>query len=183
MLQVELVVNAVMYCQDLAAIVLALNKPPAEILKTVSSLHETGSGSIKDFYEKIPQRDFDYFWRMIKYDKLEITNEKDKYERSCERFRKDMLKVSKFFLHWYELFTAYKHTTPHHTVHRIVDFLPYGAVLSPQIKKWKLHECSRMHCGNSRSGSPFHYCDSTVLCTRTLSTFLRPREMEKVCSQ
>jgi len=109
MLQVELVVNAVMYCQDLAAIFLALGKPVKEILKIVSSLHETGSGSIKEFYEMIPQRNLAYFWRLIKYDKLEIEKEIEKYERSCKRFQNDMMKLSKFFLSWYGLFSAFKH--------------------------------------------------------------------------
>jgi len=109
MLQVELVVNAVMYCQDLAAIFLAFNKPIKEILKTVSSLHDTGSGSIKEFYEMIPQRDSEYFWKLIKYDKLKIEKEVERHERSCERFRNDMLRLSKFFLRWYELFSAFKH--------------------------------------------------------------------------
>lgn len=110
MLQVELVANAVMYCADLAVILLALRKRQAEILKTVSSLHETGSGSIKEFYEKLPQQDLAYFWRMMRYDKLKIAKEEqEKYERSCKRFRDDMLKLSKFFLHWYVLFSAYKH--------------------------------------------------------------------------
>lgn len=109
MLQVELVVNSVMYCQDLAAIILALEKPATELLRTVSSLHETGAGSIKEFYESLSEQDFEYFWRILRYDKLDITNEKEKYERSCERFRNDMLRLSKFFLRWYELLSCYKH--------------------------------------------------------------------------
>jgi len=109
MLQVELVVNAIMYCEDLAIILLALSKPVTEIIKTVASLHETGSGSVKEFYEKLPQRDFEYFWRMMKYDRFCVEGDKDRYEQSCKRFWNDMLKLSSFFLHRYELFSAYKH--------------------------------------------------------------------------
>jgi len=108
-LRVELVTNSVMYCEDLAIILLALNKPTTEIIKTIASLHETGAGSVKEFYEKFPQRNFEYFWRMIKYDRFCEEKEVDKYQRSCKRFANDMLGVSKFFLHWYELFSAYKH--------------------------------------------------------------------------
>ena len=111
MLQVDLVVNAVLYSQDLAAILLCLDKPLSKFTTMISSLHETGSGSIKEFYEKLFERQFDFFWKIMKYDELKLHDkpEQEKYERSCNRFRKDMLKVSKFFLQWYNLFSAYKH--------------------------------------------------------------------------
>lgn len=109
MLRVELVVNAVMYCEDLAIMLLALRKPVKEIIKTVASLHETGAGSVKEFYAKLPQHSLEYFWELIKYDKFCEAGAADKYQRSCKRFRADLLKLSKFFLTWYNLFAAYKH--------------------------------------------------------------------------
>jgi hypothetical protein len=107
MLNVDLVVNTVMYCEDLAIMLLALDKPVTKMIKTFASLHETGAGSVKEFYEKIPKRDFDYFWHIIKYDKF--YEEDSKYQRSCRRFVNDIIKVSKFFLVWYPLFSAFKH--------------------------------------------------------------------------
>jgi len=111
MLPVELVVNAVLYSQDLAAILLCLDKPLSKFNTMISSLHETGSGSIKEFYESLPKAQFDFFWKIMRYKELKFhdKNEQGKYERSCNRFRNDMLKVSKFFLQWYNLFSAYKH--------------------------------------------------------------------------
>ncbi|TRZ52155.1 MAG: hypothetical protein D4S01_03390 [Dehalococcoidia bacterium] len=107
LLNVELVVNAVMYCEDLAIMLLALEKPITKMIKTFAAIRETGSGSVKEFYEKMPERQIEYFWHIIKYDKF---YEKDtKYVRSCKRFARDILKVSKFFMHWYPLFCAFKH--------------------------------------------------------------------------
>jgi hypothetical protein len=109
MLRVELMVNAVMYCSDLAAILLAFAKPVDQILKTVSSLHETGSGSIKEFYQEISSQPPEYFWKLLGYDKLEMASDKARYERSCARFQDDISHLSKFFLKWYQLHSCYKH--------------------------------------------------------------------------
>lgn len=110
MLRVELVVNAVMYSSDLASAILALDKPLPQIIKTISSLHETGSGSIKEFYERMPKQDFSYFWKLLRYDKNpKVASSKEKYERSCKRFWNNVVNLAQFYIRWYPLYSCYKH--------------------------------------------------------------------------
>ena len=112
MIEIELVTNAVLYCEDLASIIIALNKEEYNITKTLVSVHETGSGSIKEFYEDVLKGDYDFFWRIMKYDKIEISKGKiQSYKRSCNRFIDDIKKVTAFFLNdfHFSLHQVHKH--------------------------------------------------------------------------
>jgi len=110
MLEIELVTNAVQYCSDLAILFIASMKPPTEYLKTVSSVHDTGSGSVYEFYEKIPEQSDIYFWNLFGYNRIDLTDKEiKKGERSIERFKKDIKIISKYFRCHYQLYTGYKH--------------------------------------------------------------------------
>jgi len=107
MLNVDLMVNAVMYCEDLALMLMALNKPFSKTIKYFSSIHESGSGSVEEFYKKVLTEKFDYFWQLIKYDKF--YEQSGRYRRNCYLFIHDFKIVANFFLKWYQLLCAYKH--------------------------------------------------------------------------
>lgn len=110
MLEMELVMNAVQYCSDLAILFIASMKPPSEYIKTVASIHDTGSGSVSEFYEKISKQPDDYFWNLVGYNRIDLTNKEIKRgERSIERFKKDIQVISEFFRDHYQLYTGYKH--------------------------------------------------------------------------
>lgn len=107
MLNVDLMVNAVMYCEDLALMLMVLNKPFSKTINSFSSIREKGSGSVEEFYKKVLTEKFDYFWQLMNYDKF--YEKSGRYRRSCRLFINDLKKVADFFLRWYQLLCAYKH--------------------------------------------------------------------------
>lgn len=112
MIEIELVINAILFCEDLASIIIALSKEEYNLTNTLVSVHETGSGSIKEFYECVLKEDVDYFWRIMNYDKIEIPEgEIRSYKRSCKRFIDDIRKVATFFLNgfYFSLHQVHKH--------------------------------------------------------------------------
>lgn len=110
MLKIEYLVNAVQYCSDLAGMFILSLKEPSEYLKTISSLHETGSGSIKEFYELIPIRDENYFWKLFGYDRIELTElEKPIANNSISKFNINIRRISDFYLEFYQFYSSYKH--------------------------------------------------------------------------
>jgi hypothetical protein len=89
-----------------------LKRPKYDVVKVLASLHETGAGSITEFFKELPKKDFNYFWALMKYDELNIDDkEVEKYRRSCARFRNDLLKIADYFLNPLHniVHQAYKH--------------------------------------------------------------------------
>jgi len=112
MLELELVNNAIMYCMDFASVFLSLQKPEKGIIKMISSIHETGSGSIKEFYEKINSNELsvDEIWNLMGYGKMAIKpKDRVRYNRSLNRFIEDLKRIASFFLNFYPIYSAYKH--------------------------------------------------------------------------
>lgn len=109
MIKLEIVMNAVRYCADLAGMILTSRKPVSEWLKNISSIHETGAGSIYEFYELIPSQKTEYFWDLMGYNKIKLEGDLTRYERSAEKLKNNLIKVAVFYQEYYDLYTAYKH--------------------------------------------------------------------------
>lgn len=110
MLKIELIVNAIQYCEDLAQIFIALLKKREKYLRILCSVHETGCGSVSEFYEKIGNQDFNYFYLLLCLNKFDLS-EKD--ELACidriHILRNDLNFISIFFKKFFNLYTSYKH--------------------------------------------------------------------------
>ncbi|MFZ2411828.1 MAG: hypothetical protein WAW23_09685, partial [Candidatus Methanoperedens sp.] len=66
---------------------------------------------IKIFYDKVKNADSKILKKYMGYHEIKITcrEENEKYERSCTRYKVDVVRLSKFYNHHYPLYLSYKH--------------------------------------------------------------------------
>lgn len=108
LIEIEIVINIIQYCIDLATIIISLGEPKKAI-KKIASLHETGSGSIEEFYQKVSLFNEKEIKELMGYNKITHNHSTQRIKRSCERFQEDLKKISVFYKQYYVLFTEYKH--------------------------------------------------------------------------
>lgn len=109
MIEIEMIINAVQYCSELGAFAICMkNKKINNIIQMLASLSET---DIKIFYDKIKTADPNLLKKYMGYHELKIIykEENGKYERSCYRYKEDVVKLSKFYNRHYQLYLSYKH--------------------------------------------------------------------------
>jgi len=106
----QLIFNAILYCEDLALALMAFMKSPKDHLKTLTSVHETGNGSVYEFYDKLKDRDANYFYELIGCTKYSLSEEETRQSiNKIPTLKRDMLFLAEFFKTFYEFSTAYKH--------------------------------------------------------------------------
>ncbi len=108
MIVVEMKVNAVQYCSELATIAICVkNKKTDKFIQILSTMAEK---SIEDFYINVPNLSNSDIAKYMGYHEIEITEaDIEKYDRSCLRFKNDITKISNFFRVHYPLYLPYKH--------------------------------------------------------------------------
>lgn len=108
MLEVEMIINAVQYCSELAAFAICIkNKKRNNLIQFLSSLAEA---DIKIFYDNIGNADFNKLKEFMGYKEIKFNEDEiSKYTESCIRFKRDVERLSSFYNKHYSLFTAYKH--------------------------------------------------------------------------
>lgn len=108
MIEVEMVVNAIQYCSELGAFaIMVKQKKINNIIQQLSTLKEK---SITDFYRGIQDADKNLLKMYMGYHEMEIhEDDEEKYNRSCERYKNDIVKLSKFYNSFYGLYLSYKH--------------------------------------------------------------------------
>jgi hypothetical protein len=109
MIEIEMIINAVQYCSELGAFAITVkNKKIYNIIQMLSSLAET---DIKIFYDKIKNRSKKDIWKYMGYYEIKITCKEDyeKYYRSCDRYKSDIVRLSTFYNNYYQLYVSYKH--------------------------------------------------------------------------
>lgn len=109
MIEIEMIINSIQYCSELGAFAISVkNKNINNIMKNLSSLSET---AIKIFYDAIKNPDKNVIKKYMGYHEINISgqNEYKKYDRSCDRFIKDIQRLSTFYNNYYQIYRSYKH--------------------------------------------------------------------------
>ncbi len=104
-----MMINAIQYCSELGAFAISVkNKKINNIIQMLASLSEI---DIKIFYDKIKNADSKILKKYMGYHQIKITckEENEKYERSCCRYKENVVKLSKFYNQHYQLYLSYKH--------------------------------------------------------------------------
>lgn len=109
MVEIEMIVNAVQYCSELGAFAICIKKGKInEFMKMLSSLHDADIKTA--FYDKIKDADIKLLRAYMGYHELNINKDDEaKYNRSCERYRENVIKLSVFHNMFYGLYCSYKH--------------------------------------------------------------------------
>lgn len=108
-IEIEMIMNAIQYCSDFGAIAtIVKNKKIDTILQSLSSFSEE---SIKQFYDKIRTSENNTIRKYMGYQELKLTSQQDysKYNRSCDRYKKDVIILSTFYKKYYQIYLSYKH--------------------------------------------------------------------------
>ncbi|MBA3045302.1 MAG: hypothetical protein FP824_03725 [Euryarchaeota archaeon] len=108
MYEVEVVINTVQYAADLAAIIITLKEDIPNLQKRLMSIHETGSGSILEFYQNIKNRPIDYFIDIFGYTKID-DNKVESLNKSAEKLQAKLNEIAEFYIQYYPFYTSYKH--------------------------------------------------------------------------
>jgi hypothetical protein len=110
MIEIEIIVNTVQYCCDLATFGIAIKNSllNTQLLSHLAKFDET---QIKDkFFKPIISGNYNSISKFMGYHEIDIDeNDKEKYSLSCDRYKNDIKKISEFFNRWYYIYTAYKH--------------------------------------------------------------------------
>lgn len=109
MIEIEMKINAVQYCSELATIAICVkNKKTDKIIQVLSSMSET---AIHEFYDNFITMNNGDISKYMGYHEIKIKSQDEfkKYDRSCDRFKNDIIKISKFFKTHFQLYLAYKH--------------------------------------------------------------------------
>lgn len=109
MIEIEMIINAIQYCSELAVFAISTkNKNINGMMKNLSSLSEF---DIKKFYNDIENQNKKVIKKYMGYHETIISSkmEYEKYERSCDRFIKDIKKLSIFYNTYYQIYLSYKH--------------------------------------------------------------------------
>jgi len=108
MIEIEILVNAIQYCNDLGAIAICVKKRRIkELGYMLSSIKDE---SITDFYKSIMNEKYKNVKKYMGYHDIDTENYKNlKYLRSCDRYIDDVSRLSKFYLFNYDLYLSHKH--------------------------------------------------------------------------
>jgi hypothetical protein len=108
MVEIELIVNAVQYCNDLGAIAICVKK--RKINELGYMLASLSDQSNVDFYKSIDDLKLKDLKKYMGYHDIDTNKGKnEKYIRSCERYQSAVSEISKFYIANYELYISYKH--------------------------------------------------------------------------
>ncbi len=104
MIELEMIVNAIQYCNELGATAICVKK---------NRLHELGhmlakmrDQDIQQFYKNIDSTNLEDIGRYMGYDKLKLTD--NEYIESCKRYKETISSLSKIYSNFYFIYISYK---------------------------------------------------------------------------
>lgn len=108
MTEIEIVVNTVQYCNDLMFMAICIKKKKInDIMKMFGSL---GDNDCFVHFNIIKNADIKELKKYMGYDEIDITKSYEwKYNNSCEKFRRDIIKLSEFHKNFFDIYNSYKH--------------------------------------------------------------------------
>jgi hypothetical protein len=108
MIQIDIITNSIQYCNDLGAVAICVKNRNLREFGYI--LAKIADKSIQEFYETIADEKYKNIKKYMGYHDIDIeTYINIKYLRSCDRFKEDLTRLSKFYLFNYRLYLSHKH--------------------------------------------------------------------------
>lgn len=108
MIDIEMIINAIQYSNELGAIAICTkNRNLANLGHVLAKLADE---SIHDFYKNVKNISIKDMRKYMGYHEIEISEaEVVRYNRSCERYREELIILAELHEHFYDLYLTYKH--------------------------------------------------------------------------